>query len=228
MSILARTKLPLAYILLFLSVLGIFYFQKNIKQNRLSDHVTFEFNEKFMTFSPEVLRGISFGYARAASSLLWLRFLYHTPPRKVELNQVSWIYLDLTIISTIDPEFYPTYERGGIFLSVITEDKLGAEKILLRGVELFPDRWRLRAYLAYHYAHELGDIAKAGQQYYIGMNLPGAPNLFRLRAASYLSESGKKEEGISLLKEMYKATDDPVVRKHLEKKALRLGGKLSD
>lgn len=228
MSVLARSKTPLAYLLLISSLLGIIYFQHSVKQTRLSDHVTFEFNEKFMTFSPEVLRSISFGYARAASSLLWLRFLYHTPPRKVGAGQVSWIYLDLTIISTIDPDFYPTYERGGIFLSVITEDKLGAEKILLKGVERFPDKWRMRAYLAYHYAHELGDVAKAGQQYYIAMNLPGAPSFFRLRAASYLSESGRKDEGMTLLKEMYKSTDDPVIRKHLEKKALKLGGKLSD
>jgi hypothetical protein len=228
MNALARTKSLLAYLLLFLSLTGIFFFQGWKKQARLSDHITFEFNEKFMTFSPEVLRGITFGYSRAASSLLWLRFLYHTPPRKVEVGQVSWIFLDLTIISTIDPDFYPTYERGGIFLSVITEDKLGAEKILLQGVERFPNSWRLRAYLAYHYAHELLDPTKAGQQYYIGMNLPGAPSLFRLRAASYLSDSGKKEEGISLLREMYRSSTDPILRKHLEKKALKLGGRLND
>jgi len=188
------------------------YLQANRPQARLADQIVFDFNEQFASYSSDTLRISTFGYARAASSTLWLRFLQHTPPKKVEKDQVSWIYLDLLAVSELDPEFYFTYEFGGIFLSVITEDKLGAERILLKGIERFPDKWRLRAYLAYHYLFETNEPEKAGEQFYQAAKLPGAPPLMAIRASSFLNKSGMAKEGIELLKEMYESSEDPKVK----------------
>lgn len=196
--------------------------QHNKPQQRLADSIVFEFNESFPSYSANTLRIMSFGYSRMMSSLLWLRFLQHTPPTKVDRNQVSWIYRDLDAMTEIDPEFYPAYESGGIFLSVITEDKKGAEQILLKGTRYFPDRWRLRAYLAYHYHLELGLPELARAQYEIGATLPGAPGLLAERASSMLAESKGKVYGIRFLEDLILETKDAVIRERLELKLKRL------
>ncbi len=211
------------FIALFVSLCCLVYLQAKRPQARLADQIVFDFNEQFASYSSDTLRISTFGYARAASSTLWLRFLQHTPPKKVEKDQVSWIYLDLLAVSELDPEFYFTYEFGGIFLSVITEDKLGAEKILLKGIERFPDKWRLRAYLAYHYLFEINEPEKAGEQFYQAAKLPGAPALMAIRASSFLDKSGMTKEGISLLKEMYESSEDPKVKEKLLAKLKSFG-----
>lgn len=203
----------------FLLVVGL---QWKKPQTRLSDSIVFEFNESFPSYSAETLRTVSFGYSRMMSSILWLRFLQHTPPKKVEAGQVSWIYRDLDALTEIDPDFFPAYEMGGIFLSVITEDKKGAEQILLKGTKNFPERWRLRAYLAYHYSIELGQPELARNQYEIGAKLPGAPALLAMRAGSLLAETKGKEQGIKFIEEMIDLTKDPAVLERLKLKLKKL------
>jgi hypothetical protein len=212
-----------AHLVLFLpGLLIVALLQHYQPQRRLAEEVVFEFNDKFPSYSADTLRAMSFGYSRMMSSLLWLRFLQHTPPKKVEPGQVSWIYRDLDAVTEIDPDFYPAYEMGGIFLSVITEDQKGAEQILLKGAEHFPERWRIRAYLAYHYELEMNRPDLALHQYEAGSRLPGAPSLLAARAGSLLAQERGREHGIRFLEEMIKDTKDPVFRERFEERLKRL------
>jgi hypothetical protein len=175
-----------------------------------------------VSYPADILRLSSFGYGRAVSSLLWLRFLQQTPPRKVDPNQLSWIYYDLDAVTELDPDFYPAYEHGGIFLSVITEDKRGAERIFLKGAKRYPERWRIRAYLAYHYRWELGEPEKAAEQYLAAADLPGAPPIVKVAAASALARKGNTETALALLRGLLKGTHDPAARKRIEDKIEKL------
>jgi hypothetical protein len=208
--------------ILCLGSVSVALLQEYKPQQRLADKIVFDFNENFSNFSAPTLRAMSFGYDRAAAALLWLRFLQQTPPRKVGKNQVSWIYRDLDAITEIDPEFYPAYEFGGIFLSVITEDKRGAEQILLKGTRAFPDRWRIRAYLAYHYQFELGEPEKAAEQYLAGSKLPGAPYLLGVIASSFIDKKQGRAQSIRFLEGMIRESKDPAMRAKFEDKIKKL------
>lgn len=216
-------KLSLALLFLGSAVVGAF--QAYLPQARLADKIVFTFNENMNVYSVDTLRLVSFGYGRAMGALLWLRFLQQTPPRKVEKTEVSWIYHDLDSLSQIDPEFYPIYEHGGIFLSVITEDKRGAEQIFLKGTRVFPDRWRIRGYLGYHYQFELDEPEKAAEQYRIGAKLPGAPVIYALIASSYINSSEGKARSLAFLEGMLGEAKDPVMRAKLIEKMEKLQGK---
>lgn len=216
-------RLP-APLLLVSGIIATALLQEYKPQQRLTDKLVFDFNETFYSYSADTLRAMTFGYSRAAGVLLWLRFLQQTPPRKVEKDQVSWIYRDLEALTTIDPEFYPAYEHGGIFLSVITEDKRGAEQIMLKGARVFPDRWRIRAYLGYHYQYELGEHEKAAEQYRLGASLPGAPYILALIASSYINKTRGTEDSVRFLEGMLKETSDPMMRGKLEDKIRKLKG----
>jgi hypothetical protein len=207
---------------LFFSISVIALLQEYRPQQRLTDKIVFDFNENFSSYSGQTLRALTFGYSRAAGALLWLRFLQQTPPRKVERDEVSWIYLDLEAITEIDPYFYPAYELGGIFLSVITEDKRGAEQMLLKGTRYFPESWKIRAYLAYHYQFELNEPEKAYEQYLAGSKLPGASYLLGLIASSYINKMKGSGQSIQFLEGLAKNAQDPLMRKKFEEKLIKL------
>lgn len=210
------------YIALAASVLAVVWLQAFFPQKRLKDEIVFSYNEDVVSYPADILRLSSFGYGRATSSLLWLRFLQQTPPRKVEPDQLSWVYYDLDAVSELDPDFYPAYEHGGIFLSVITEDKRGAERIFLKGIKQFPDRWRIRAYLAYHYLWELGEPEKAAAQYLAAADLPGASPIMKVAAASALAKRGDKSAALALLRRVLDGTEDPVARARILDKMKKL------
>jgi hypothetical protein len=204
--------------ILVLGVAAVLVIQVAYPQKRLKDSIVFGFNEDIVTYPADFLRLVSFGYGHAAGSLLWLRFLQQTPPKKVEANELSWIYHDLDTVTELDPDFYPAYEHGGIFLSVITEDKRGAEKIFLKGVRHFPDRWRIRAYLAYHYRWELNEPEKAAEQYLAAKDLPDAPPVLKVYAASAMARRGNAATAIYFLRGVLENTKDPSARKRIEDK----------
>lgn len=211
-------------VLLLAALAVVIWLQQTKPQERLTDGIVFEFNENFPSYSADALRVMSFGYSRMMSSLVWLRFLQQTPPKKVGKDQVSWISRDLDAVTEIDPDFYPAYEHGGAFLSVITEDKKGAEHILLKGTRQFPERWRIRAYLAYHYQFELDRLDLALEQYKAGARLPGAPQILGLRAGSILSKSQSKEEAVRFLQDMIRDAKDPAFRRAFEDKLKKVQG----
>lgn len=189
--------------------------QGHYPQKRLKDSIVFGFNEEFVSYTPEFLRLTSFGYSRAMSSLLWIQFLQQTPPARVEPDKLSWIYYDLEAVTEIDPNFLPAYDRGGIFLSVVTEDKRGAERILLKGSKRFPDQWRLPAYLAYHYQWELNEPEKAEEQYLLASTKPNAPYLVMVRAASATARREGVGPALELLRGFLENTQEPAARERI-------------
>lgn len=213
------------YVALPLFLLAAVIIQEHKPHLPLKDQVTFKFNEGFPSFSPEITKVLSFGYSRAFSALLWIRFLRHSPVTKVKKGEVSWVWVDLNTISVIDPDFSPVYTSGGVFLSVITQDKEGARLLLEKGVKKFPKIWQIKAFLAYHYQYELNDFAKAAEQYRIAATIPGSPHFFPMLAATLTQKSGDSRLAIAFLEEMLKNTKSDNVKEGIKKKLDKLRGK---
>jgi tetratricopeptide (TPR) repeat protein len=189
-----------------------------------ADAIVFEFNEEIPTFSASVYRSLLFGYDALAGNLLWIRFLHRSPVEKVPPGQYSWVYLDMDTISTIDPNFEEVFEAGGIFTSVIVEDKEGARKLLEKGVSLHPNNWRIRANLAYHYRNELNLPELAEEQNLAASRIPGAPWIFSVAAAGSLERTGRNELAIRLLKEVLESVKSEEGRKRIEARIRELEG----
>ena len=200
------------------ALLGTVVMQERLPQHRISDQITFEFNEGFATFSADSLRLMTFGYEKVISDMLWIRFLHHSPPKKMGANQVSWLYLDLDAISELDPDFLPVYELGGLFVSVITEDKRGAELILKKGAQRFPNRWKTQANLAYHYEFELNEPDKASPYYLAAAKLPGAPDIIKLIASTKLAKQKGNKAAADFLEKMLTENPNPIIKKKLNEK----------
>lgn len=187
-----------------------------------SDGVTFNFNERKPSVSADLLRAATFGYERAVTNLLWIRFLQYTPTEKVPPGQLSWIYFDLDTIGTVDPGFLPVFEQGAIFLSVITEDKDGAERLLRKGATLYPGNWVIRGNLGYHYQFELKDRSRAAIEYKAAAENPNAPWLFRDLAISLSQEQDSPAASIAFVESLLKNAGSPEVRTRLEERLAEL------
>jgi hypothetical protein len=204
------------------SLAAVIALQEIRPQRPTTEGVTFAYNERIVTLPPEAARLLTFGYDRALASLLWLRFLQYTPMEKVPPGEISWLYFDLATIAAIDPNFINVFDQGGLFLSVIAEDRRGAREILEKGVQLHPDRWRMHANLAYHYEWELGRRDLAGPEYLAASKLPGAPWLMSLLASTYLAKNESPEAAISFLRTLAEGSGDKAVREKFEEKIGKL------
>ena len=126
------------------------------------------------------------------------------------------MYFDLDTITTLDPEFVPAFEHAGIFLSVVNEDKQGARLLLEKGVRVHPERWRLHAYLAYHYQFEINEPDLAAKQYLAGSTLAGAPPLLGMLAARLLTRTQSIQSSIELLENLKRTATDPTAKKRFQ------------
>lgn len=187
-----------------------------------AQNLTVGFNEGKPVVTPAVGRLLSLGYPRALSSLLWLRFLQYTPPERIPPGQRSWIYYDLLTISQLDPGFLPAYEMGAVFLSVITEDREGAEELLKRGVDLNPHNFNLLGALGYHYQFELKRPELAGPYFLRAAQEPRAPQIYAILASSYLSNTQSTAAAEAFLLGMAARNPDESFKKNIEAKIKRM------
>jgi hypothetical protein len=208
----------LPYIILILALGAVIALQEYKPQKPITEKITFGFNEGRPTLSADSLELMSFGFPRIFSNLLWLRFIQASPTEKVPKGEISWIYYDLDTITTIDPDFYPAFEHAGIYLSVVTEDKQGAQLLLEKGVRLHPNRWRLRAYLAYHYQFEIDQIDKAKEQYLAASTMEGAPALMGLLAARAIARTESIEQSIDFLESMKRSAPDEATKNRFQER----------
>ncbi len=129
----------------------------------------------------------TFGYDSMVSSLMWVRVLQDadvcdqaeekqrlpglgtedvlTEVLERELPEAKcsegWVYQMLDIITELTPDFYGAYLDGATMLSVVVDDRVGAQKLFAKAVKDFPDDWRLLYRAAYHELFEMQNPDRA-------------------------------------------------------------------
>lgn len=130
----------------------------------------------------------SFGYNQLVSSLLWVRMLQDIDvcdqhPEKILYPEIKenpdpldeiltrelpisrchkgWVFQMLDVISDLTPGFEAVYADGATFLSVLVDDRKGAQEIFAKGQSFFPENWEIHYRAAYHELFEMQDPDKA-------------------------------------------------------------------
>jgi hypothetical protein len=136
-----------------------FYFKEKITKPEQ------EFNpdDSALNFQPKLIMLTSFGNKRLISSLLWTHTLLFSDTIHFNNSKpgFSWLYYRFNNISELEPYFYNNYLWGGMYLSVIKDDDLGAESFLLRSLDIFKEDKDLNFYLGMHYQFELKNYKNA-------------------------------------------------------------------
>jgi tetratricopeptide (TPR) repeat protein len=118
--------------------------------------------KEIVNINPDFVKVVSLGQNRLISSFLWISTLLRADLKHYDKNDYnSWMFLRLKLITSLSPMFYETYLYGGIYLSIIKDDDLGAKYIYDKGIEIYPKDHRLLYNSGFHHFSELSDYPMA-------------------------------------------------------------------
>lgn len=171
---------------------------------------------------PPMVEKLSFGYNEIGADLLWIRTLQDFSYCEEEIRERvcrnnSWLYKMLDAITNLSPHFRLPYAAGALALTIVITDIEGATKIFEKGVAAFPNDWPILYRAAYHYIYEVNDKKRAAELL-IRAGQNGAPPWVFALAGRLYSDSGHLELAESLLQEMIRNEQDPILIKRLQDK----------
>lgn len=135
--------------------------------------------ETSVTFNAQMLRVLGLGLHGSIADLLWIQTLIQGDLEHYRGNDLtSWMYVRFRAISILDPRFYENYVFGGQYLMIIKDDLAGAEALMTKGLEYYPDSVELNWHLGFLWIYEKNEPAK-GYRYFekISQN-PKRPPMF--------------------------------------------------
>lgn len=153
----------------------------------------------------------TFGYDSVISSLMWVRILQdidvcdQTEEKQVLpsfqsrdiLNEVlerklpeakcseGWVYQMLDVITELTPDFYGAYLDGATMLSVVVDDRKGAQKLFAKAVVDFPEDWQILYRAAYHELFEMQNPGQAAKFLRLAGERGAPPWVYALSARIY-------------------------------------------
>lgn len=169
-------------------------------------------------------RRMSLGFNGLIADWYWMRSLQYVGRKvmaeedKVQLSSLAALNLKLLYplldtATTLDPQFIPVYEYGGVVLPEINADD--AIKLLRKGIENNPAEWRLYYHLGYIY-WQRKDYNAASEAYAEGAKLPGALEWMKQMSARMKAEGGDYAYARDMYSHMYDETTDPKIKRMLE------------
>lgn len=192
----------------------IFFSEKNIHKKREG---YFTPAEARIPLSPGILRIISLNNELILSDLLYLKSLLYVG-EKLNTNDTYWLYTYFDTITELDPVFEYPYITGGITLSVFCYNGELSNRILLKGLNKFPDDWRIPFLIGYNYYYELGNFLEGARYIEIASKFPDAPFWLPSLAAKLYSSAGDLDTAIEFLKHMISITKDRKIQEELKEK----------
>lgn len=195
--------------------IGVIFFNQNL----IKPEILINKQESAINFNKDFLKFISIGNKRFFSDLIWVQTLLESDESHYKKNDLnSWMFVRFYSISELDPFFYQNYLWGGIYLSIVKDDRLGAAKIFEKGLKHYPDDYGLNYNAAFNYYAQLENYKRAYEllskiQYY-----PQAPYFLRtLVAKIQFQTSFDYDETINLLKRYLDETKDELLIDKIKK-----------
>lgn len=129
------------------------------------------------------------------------------------------LYPMLENATDLDPHFMAAYSYGAMVLPAI--DKQQAIKLMRKGIEHNPEKWRLYQYLGYvHW--RLGEFDLAAEAYEKGSRLEGSSPFMEMMVAGMKARGGSRDTARAMYQEMEKNPDDEYIRLTGKRRLLQL------
>lgn len=155
-----------------------------------------------LNFHEHFLKFISMGNSRLISSYLWIQTLLEADLEHYSGQDLNnWMFTRFKTISNLEPKFREVYTFGGVYLSVIKDDSIGAKYIFDKGLSFYPDDFDLNYFGGLHYYYELNDSAGASALLSKVMYHPKAPKNLPSIVAKLNSNVGDLENAYNILKD---------------------------
>ncbi len=153
-----------------------------------------------------------------ASDLLWIHYVQQMPDRPADPALGAALASELQAILDLDPQFRSAYLSGSILLVVLGNRPCDALDILERGIQRYPEDWRLPFQAGYDCFAEIGDPECAARYMTRAASLPGSPPWLPSLAARLLSDSTQHDAAIEYLTREIERATDPRLKARFEER----------
>lgn len=193
--------------LLFIIILFYVCFLINSKYTK--PNLTISPQDSTINFNNDLIQFFSLGQRRLISSLLWTETMLNSDLDHYKNNDLnSWMYHRFNTISELTPRFYENYLYGGIYLSIIKDDALGAKTIYEKGLKQYPQDYYLLFNSGFHYFYEMNNSQKAVENLEKILGNPKAPPSLPSLIARIKSENNDLIGAFNLLLETFKISPE--------------------
>lgn len=175
---------------------------------------------------PNVAKQLASGFDAVIADLYWIGAVHYLGESRYERYHYAQLIDYIDIITTLAPDLHEAYWFGGIAAPYNTGTEWvnvdGAVRTLEKGLERFPDDWKMRMALAYDYAAYQKRFKDSGDQLRIAAATPGAPRyLASLSTRMYVS-AGDIEGATAIAKQLFDSSDDPSVKEAMKQRVREL------
>jgi tetratricopeptide (TPR) repeat protein len=141
------------------------------------------------------------------------------------LDKADWQYLidSLEAITDLDPYFVDPYFLAEGLLAWDAGLPEEANKILEKGTRHRTSDWRLPFFIGFNHFYFLGNYGKAADYIMTASRLPGSPDYFPTLASRLAYYGGKSKTALLFLRQMLEESDNPLLKRRMEKRLLALG-----
>jgi hypothetical protein len=197
---LIKIKLLINFLIIGALLKSFYYFNQNYKKPKIKINPQ---NSKILLKS-NYIDLFNIGQKRLITDLLWIETLLDSDLEHYKKNDLgSWMYRRFDLITKLDEKFLDAYKFGGIYLSVIKDDKLGAMEIYKRGLKHYPDNYFLNYNAGLHALTELYDKKYALKRYKKVYELRPDKKLFLSIIAKLEAEVTDLETSYKMIEEAY-------------------------
>jgi len=196
----------------FVGVQGLYQYSKR-------PTVKISMQDQTVNIDDQVIKIIDVGQHRMISSLLWSETLLRSDIDHYSQGDFkNWMFLRMKTITSLDPYFYEAYLNGGVYLSIIKDDDLGAEYIYDRGLKYYPNDYYLNLNASFHYYFELGKVQKSIDALESITRIPDkeTPRFVSELLAKMKSLQGNKSDALIIISKLYNNSppETPIRKKY--------------
>lgn len=193
-----KTILLIIFFLFFLSL------NLEIKKHLVRPILKIDKQDSALNLNYNLYHYFNLGNKRLISSALWVATILESDiSHYKKRDDSSWMYLRFITISKLDPKFYYNYYFGGLYLSVVKDDIVGASNFYNKGLEIYPNDLPLLKNAAFHFYFEAKDIERS-KVLYEKINTLDKKNIHsKFQIAKILTAENSPETAYQLLAETY-------------------------
>lgn len=169
-----------------------------------------------------MLQVVALGYEGFFSSLVWVQCIFDLAEQVTGEGNGSALSRLLSRVISLDPRWKYPYEFGGLVLESEGKPSDQAIEILRKGIDRFPQEWRMRVYLAQalrERGHKIGEIIPILAP--ISEGRCPSPDYVRGVALALLEEERSPTELVEYLVRIFPAIDDPMVLAQMTQRMTR-------
>ncbi|HKP94609.1 MAG TPA: hypothetical protein VJ385_02525 [Fibrobacteria bacterium] len=183
-----------------------------------------DWNDGQLTYLPsgKMIKPFMMDLDEAAGDILWINAMMYFADAYLAQRSYEWLGHMIDVVTILNPHLYAAYEFAGVVLTKEKRQLPKTVRLLDRGVEEFPEDWKLRLYAAMAQLGLDSNYTKAAA-YLEPITLDKeVPDHIRTLCASLLNKGGGRRVALAFLVDRWVRSNNAINREIFVDKILKL------